>query len=384
MATPPSSIEEQLRSGKRKRKSNASARQEDSSFPERDCDKLFVQDATVNCALHSHCVPCAYKIGCFDVALDQEFTKAVPNQRPEQCPRAKASRTTRTPREGTLGYRSGMNVLTVGDGDLSFSLAIARLLAKEGNGLNGQRLIATSYESRETLERVYPNFRETAEELESYGAHVEYEVDATRLSDNLSLSNMQEIPRFHRIVWNFPCTAISQGQDGQNAAMEDNKELIRRFVRDARHLLDENGEIHMSHKTKPPYNQWKLEEVAIEKCKDDPAVEYQGRVVLDKFTFVPYTPRKALDRKSFPCHDACTFIFGTSSGNNSSYSCPSSIPDSNVTRGDREDNVSVLVPVTRALIERIREKHLHQCSIRKQKSKHKKRNKRSYKGPNSL
>jgi 25S rRNA (uracil2634-N3)-methyltransferase len=179
-------------------------------------------------------------------------------------PRAKA-RT--APREGTLGYRTGMNVLTVGDGDLSFSLAIARLLSKEGKELHGQRLIATSYELRETLESVYPNFRETVEELESFGAHVEYEVDATRLSDELKLSDMKEVPRFHRIVWNFPCTAISQGQDGQNAAMEANKETVRRFVHNARHLLEDIDEIHMLHKTKPPYNQWKLEEVATESIK---------------------------------------------------------------------------------------------------------------------
>ena len=370
MATPSSSTKK-LRSEKRKRKSQ----EDSSSFPMRDCDKLFAQVETVDCALHTPCVPCAYKIGCFDVALDREFTKHVPNQRPEQCPRAMA-RT--APHEGTLGYRTGMNVLTVGDGDLSFSLAIARLLSKEGKDLDGQRLIATSYESRETLESVYPNFRETVEELESYGAHVEYEVDATRLSDELKLSDMKEIPRFHRIVWNFPCTAISQGQDGQNAAMEANKELVRRFVHNARHLLEDNGEIHMLHKTKPPYNQWKLEEVATEKCKDDPVVEYQGRVVLDKFTLSPYTPRKALDRKSFPCHDACTFIFGILRGKNLGHCSPSSIPDADVTSGgdNNDDDVSVLVPVTREFIERIREKHLHQLSTQKQTS-NKKRNNRS-------
>ena len=39
-------------------------------------------------------------------------------------------------------------------------------------------------------------------------------------------------------------------------------------------------------------------------------LEYKGRMVFDKCVFCPYTPRKALDRKSFPCHDACVYIFG--------------------------------------------------------------------------
>lgn len=41
-----------------------------------------------------------------------------------------------------------------------------------------------------------------------------------------------------------------------------------------------------------------------------PVVRYLGRVVLDKSLLPPYTPRKALCRKSFTVHDACTYVFG--------------------------------------------------------------------------
>lgn len=41
-----------------------------------------------------------------------------------------------------------------------------------------------------------------------------------------------------------------------------------------------------------------------------PVVKYLGRVVLDRYLLPPYTPRKALCRKSFPMHDACTYVFG--------------------------------------------------------------------------
>jgi 25S rRNA (uracil2634-N3)-methyltransferase len=322
------------------------------------------------------CVPCAYKVGCFDVALDRTFTKIVPNQRPEQCPRATLS--SDTPAEGILGYCSGMSVLTVGDGDLSFSLALARLLSKGTSLSGGGRLVVTSYESRETLERVYPNFCETLSELQGLGARIEYEVDATRLADTLDMTNATEPLQFHRIVWNFPCTAISQGQDGQNAAMEDNKNLVRRFVQGARHLLHDNGEIHMSHKTKPPFNQWKLEEVAVEDCKGDPIVKYRGRVVLDRFTMKPYTPRKALDRKSFPCHDACFYIFGvteqTKQSLGSDDSFPSSIPNETSNVDEGHEKSAALVPVTKDLIAKIRNANIRKAA--KQGNATRKKNKK--------
>ena len=275
-------------------------------FPTRDCDRLFAQDVTVHCAEHRQCVPCAYKIGCYDVALDRKFTRIVPNQRPEECPRA---RETSTVREGTLGYRAGMSVLTVGDGDFSFSLALARILSK-GKKSGGKRLMATSYESRTTLEGVYPTLLDTLAELEGCGAQVAYQVDATRLTETLPgrFLNAGETLRFHRIVWNFPCTAIGHGQDGQNDAMEENKELVRRFASNARHLLHPDGKIHMLHKTKPPYNHWRLKKVALQGYTGDSIIIFYGRVVLDRFTLCPYTPWKALDRKSFPCHDACIFV----------------------------------------------------------------------------
>jgi 25S rRNA (uracil2634-N3)-methyltransferase len=297
--------------------SDGSGEEGDSMPPVREITKLFASPVTVNCALHQRCVPCAYKLGCFDVALDSEFIKMVPNQRPESCPRAREQTSSATATDGTYGYRQGMSVLTVGDGDFTFSLALARLLAKTTKSKFGS-IVATSYEEKETLRSVYPDFDQVSSELESLGAVLCYKVDATRLADTLpsSVSGL----KYERICWNFPCTAIAKGQDGQNKEMEDNKDLVRRFVANARYLLPlrKDGEVHICHKTKPPFNHWKLEQVALEQCQGDGKVadlEYVGRVVLDRFLLPPYTPRKALDRKSFPCHDACFFSFRQSTKN---------------------------------------------------------------------
>ncbi|CAB9508195.1 Domain of unknown function (DUF2431) [Seminavis robusta] len=341
-----------------------------SQIPTRNLEHLFGSSTTIRCALQNHCIPCGYKICNSDVALDGEFNKVVPNQRPEQCPRAKKQ-------EGpdySMGYQTnGMRVLTVGDGDFSFSLAVARLLSSATKSFKkkkkGVNLVATSYESKETLQRVYPRFEETSAELTDLGATLCYQVDATRLHETLPPS--RTLSSFHRIVWNFPCTAIDEGQDGQNDAMESNKQLVRTFVENARRLVDPGGgEIHMCHKTKPPFNQWRIEQVAVEKCqKDGPRVVYRGRVVLDKCLLPPYQPRKALHSKSFPCHDACFYVFRV--GDKKSDTVQETIRENLSSEFDpTEDNKrETLVPVTRKLVLTIRRSLLDQAANKHRKSR---------------
>ncbi len=338
-------------------------------YPYRNTSDLYTCLETYTCALKSECISCAYKIAAFDIALDSEFTQSVPNVRPEMCPRSINSNTAGNgagngngngngdipngdiPGVGggiAYGYQEGMNILTVGDGDFSFSLALARIIMhkhKHKHDDNQPRkssyLVATSYESHDTLKRVYPNIDDTIEQLLNLNVQVCYEVDATNLSKTLpahvqnqshNQSSKTSSSSFHRIIWNFPCTAIQNGQDGQNQQMHENQMLVKTFVKGCQSFLCPlNGEIQFMHKTKPPYDQWELERIAVEVVPEeqiwdtasacaaksdsildaDPCpFEYKGRVVFDRCLLPPYVPRKALDKKSFPCHDACLFVFG--------------------------------------------------------------------------
>lgn len=314
------------------------------------------------------CISCAYKIGNFDIALDAEFTKRVPNVRPECCPRSKlgtlstasVQKTSReyNEAEAVMGYQRGMSVLTVGDGDFTFSLAVARLVCssstcdKTANDKMGE-VVATSYEDESTLQKVYPDFTSTFNELQQYNVKVCYKVDATNLNETLptSLSMPNGRGRYHRIIWNFPCTAISSGQDGQNSAMEENKELVRKFVLNALPYLSRDGEILMAHKTKPPFCQWGLEKVALEGLEKPEVLEYKGRVVFDKCLLKPYTPRKALDRKSFPCHDACIYVLGWKK--NCCGDFEQTIPEN-----EDESRSRAVMQVTDTMIDEIRSLHL--------------------------
>ena len=116
--------------------------------PVRNSTDLFAVAETVRCAQQHGCIPCAYKIATFDVALDNEICQKIPNQRPELCPRSqlKTLASKKSDGELPLGYKHGMSILTVGDGDFSFSVALARF---------GCTVVATSYESEETVRAVY-------------------------------------------------------------------------------------------------------------------------------------------------------------------------------------------------------------------------------------
>ena len=310
------------------------------------------------------CISCAYKIANFDIALDSEFTRAVPNVRPECCPRFKRQyhgnkcndiNHQDMPDSSVMGYQKGMSVLTVGDGDFTFSLAVARLVCGASSG----KVVATSYEDQSTLRNVYPDFTSTLKELEQYNnTEVCYKVDATCLNETLpnSLASENGGGKYHRIIWNFPCTAISKGQDGQNSAMEENKELVRNFVSNALPYLEDDGEIIMTHKTKPPFCQWGLEEVALQ-GNDCSKFEYKGRLVFDKCLLKPYTPRKALDRKSFPCHDACIYVFGWKTKMSPKMS------------GLFQPTIPEMLKVTTAMIEELRALHLRLATINDQRSK---------------
>ena len=354
------------------------------SQPCREHSRLYASAITYQCAAHSLCIPCAYKICTFDVALDTAFTKMVPNARPESCPRSFTTSASECGRDGTMGYQRGMSVLTVGDGDLTFSLAMARILfANLGKNAvqqhrNSSRLVATSYESRDTLLKVYPNIGETIRELESMGATVCYQVDATNIAETLPKDVLVRRVHngFNRITWNFPCSAIGSGQDGQNDAMEFNKLLLRDFVRNsiASKLLDENdGEVHMLHKTKPPFNQWQIESVALEgldgKSKGDKielGLEYKGRIAFDRCLMPPYVPRKALDKKSFTCHDACTYVFGWKGAGGKKFGCTIPLEDGKNEGGGQEDGrgSEPLMAVTKDMIVKIRQIQLDAKAVK--------------------
>lgn len=207
---------------------------------------LYIHEKTLNCALNSFCIPCLYKInptGNFGNDYMIPF-----NQRPENCPRAK---------KDNLNYNGlyklKQKILTVGDGDFSFSLSLCHGIEINKYKKNKKIIYTTSHESNESVLKTYPHSKDILDELNNLGAVVLHEVDATNFQSNYIIhSNC--INFFDIILWNFPCVRISKGADGQVNELDENKILLKGFFNNVGNYLKENGEVHVTHKTIEPFN----------------------------------------------------------------------------------------------------------------------------------
>mmetsp|Transcript_977 Transcript_977/g.2909 ORF Transcript_977/g.2909 Transcript_977/m.2909 type:complete len:397 (+) Transcript_977:954-2144(+) len=309
------------------------------SYTFRDTDKLYVLPETAECLL-SRCVPCAYKLlVAAPTKLDDE--KLTPpchrNVRPELCPRqamANGSNSAAEPESSNEGsdaeeeidaaaqtaekvsagpparvglYRPSQHILVVGDGDFTFSLALMRSLQSPA------RMVCTSFQSGEEVRSIYPEADQTLSDLsEAENVVVQHEVDATKLDVTLESKGP-----FDRVIFNFPCIAFEEGQDGQADQLDANKNLIGEFIRGAIALLRPKGEVHIVHKTKEPFSWWKIPE----QVPEGVAASMVRRVVFDRSVYPGYVPRKVGQNKSFPVFDAVTYCFAPTAeaGDNGCY-----------------------------------------------------------------
>lgn len=212
--------------------------------------------------------------------------------------------------DGLGPYRRHHRILTVGDGDLSFSRALATVLRP-------QRLVATTYEAADRLEGIYTDFKDTVTTLREAGCEVLHGIDAA----TLLLSEDDHHGGFDRIVWNFPCVAVKddkdeepydsgrvagqQNLDGQTTELKENRQLLRSFFEASKtKLCEKGGEVHVTHKTKEPFSWWNIRQLAREA-----GFTTRATLCFDRTLFPGYVNRKALVREGFNAVDAFTYVF---------------------------------------------------------------------------
>ncbi|KAL9230055.1 hypothetical protein vseg_005448 [Gypsophila vaccaria] len=145
-------------------------------------------------------------------------------------------------------YSSKHKILLVGEGDFSFSACLAVAFASATN------IVATSLDSQEFLMKNYKKFMTNKAQVESRGGVVMHGVDVKRMSKNEVLGCL----KFDRIVYNFPHT----GDFGRTQLeLRNNKELVRGFIRNAKKMMNDDGEIHIRHKTNGFFQLWDIPKI---------------------------------------------------------------------------------------------------------------------------
>ncbi|CAK8565796.1 unnamed protein product [Lathyrus sativus] len=148
-------------------------------------------------------------------------------------------------------YCSDHQILLVGDGDFSFSLSLAKVFASASN------IVASSLDTYAEVTKKYKNAKSNLEELQKLGAYLLHGVDATQMKFHPDL----KMWRFDRIIFNFPHAGF-HGKEDNLMMIKMHMDLVFGFFKNASHMLRINGEVHVNHKTPPPFDTWNIEKLA--------------------------------------------------------------------------------------------------------------------------
>jgi 25S rRNA (uracil2634-N3)-methyltransferase len=184
------------------------------------------------------------------------------------------------------GYHSGQRVLLVGEGNLSFALALTTLF--DGEGAN---VLATSLDRPGVARAAYPDLRDIEQSLEASGAAVRFGVDVedgdalrkaakawwaagndpeARAANERGGGGAEPgapsgagpggfFKGFDRVVWNFPDAGV--GVVGR-LAVQANQDLLDAFFRAAKPLLSKEGEVHVAMRACEHRARWNVAGVA--------------------------------------------------------------------------------------------------------------------------
>ncbi|XP_004308245.1 PREDICTED: uncharacterized protein At4g26485-like [Fragaria vesca subsp. vesca] len=151
-----------------------------------------------------------------------------------------------------MHYRSNQKILLVGEGNFSFAACLAKRFGSAKN------MVATSLDSKESVICKYSTAASSnLKELEDLGCVLLHEVDVNTMRQHPLLVNQ----RFDRVVFNFPHAGFIF-REHEKSQIKLHQDLVRAFFASACDMLNESGEVHVTHKTAYPFSKWEIVKLA--------------------------------------------------------------------------------------------------------------------------
>uniref|UniRef100_A0A803LYF7 25S rRNA (uridine-N(3))-methyltransferase BMT5-like domain-containing protein n=1 Tax=Chenopodium quinoa TaxID=63459 RepID=A0A803LYF7_CHEQI len=196
-------------------------------------------------------------------------------------------------------YNSAQRILLVGEGDFSFSACLAVAFGTATN------ITATSLNSEDFLIKNYGKFISNKVELVTRGSTVLHDVDAMKMAKHPLVGSLV----FDRIIYNFPHSG-KFGKDDDD--IRTHKKLVRGFIRNAKKMINEDGEIHITSKSNGIYLKWDIPKIGVD----------QGLNLIQEIKFKAskypgyHTKYGFGGDKDFDCNPSKTYKFALSSKSN--------------------------------------------------------------------
>lgn len=115
----------------------------------------------------------------------------------------------------------------------------------------GSNIVATSFDSETEVCKKYPNAKSCIQSIKQSCGRVLHGVDGTKLEECAELNQL-----FDYVIFNFP-------HSGQQR-VHINRNLLLAFFTSAKCKVVFSGQIHVTLKTRPPYSNWNMEQLATE------------------------------------------------------------------------------------------------------------------------
>ncbi|THH33169.1 hypothetical protein EUX98_g1022 [Antrodiella citrinella] len=168
------------------------------------------------------------------------------------------------PRTPTIPFVSSDRILLVGEGNFSYTRALAINPPESLQYLPAENITATAYDDEKECYAKYPEAEGIVAALREKGVQVLFQVDATKLDKCHALKGR----RFDKIVWNFP--HAGKGITDQDRNILSNQIMLLGFLRSASEYLT-HGPLPQSAQLKPNKGKGKQE------ASDDEDEDEAGR-----------------------------------------------------------------------------------------------------------